>query len=144
MVAISRWVAPSSAGRAFMTHKTLQLLHPCQHFKQMCIQRYDPKDLCLTYSLKHTPEDNGLLKKKLPDVIKGKIKSKDLSLNLLKTHEPMGWFSLWMKVLVSKLGKSNNELSDVSLGLQRLHYNSCSITGHACVRNLDVRVQSVL
>ena len=21
-----------SAGRAFMTHKTLQLLHPCQHF----------------------------------------------------------------------------------------------------------------
>ena len=34
---------------------------------------------------------------------------------------------LWMKVLLAKLGKSNNERSDVSLGLRRLHYNSCSI-----------------
>ena len=34
---------------------------------------------------------------------------------------------LWMKVLVAKLGKSDNERSDVSLGLQRLHYNSSSI-----------------
>ena len=34
---------------------------------------------------------------------------------------------LWMKVLVAKLGKSNNERIDVSLGLRRLHYNSCSI-----------------
>ena len=32
-----------------------------------------------------------------------------------------------MKVLVTKLGKSDNERSDVSLGLRRLHYNSCSI-----------------
>ena len=32
-----------------------------------------------------------------------------------------------MNVLVIKLGKSNNEHSDVSLGLRRLHYNSCSI-----------------
>ena len=34
---------------------------------------------------------------------------------------------LWMKVLVGgKLGKSNNERSDVFLTLIRLHYNSCS------------------
>ena len=32
-----------------------------------------------------------------------------------------------MKVLVAKLGKSNNECSDVSLGLRKLHYNFCSI-----------------
>ena len=32
-----------------------------------------------------------------------------------------------MKVLVAKLGKSDNERSDVSLGLRRFYYNSCSI-----------------
>ena len=31
------------------------------------------------------------------------------------------------EVLVAKLGKSDNKCSDVSLGLQRLHYNSCLI-----------------
>jgi hypothetical protein len=31
--------------------------------------------------------------------------------------------SLWMKVL-AKLGNSDYELNDVSLGLRRLHYNS--------------------
>ena len=36
--------------------------------------------------------------------------------------------SLWMKVLVANLGKSNNKCCDASLGLNRLHYNSCSIS----------------
>ena len=35
--------------------------------------------------------------------------------------------NLWMKVLVTKLSKSDNERSDVSLELRRLHYISCSI-----------------
>ena len=35
--------------------------------------------------------------------------------------------SLWMKVLVAKLGKRDYECSDVSLGLRRFYYNSCSI-----------------
>ena len=32
-----------------------------------------------------------------------------------------------MTVLLAKLGKGDNKHSDVSLGLRRLHYNSCSI-----------------
>ena len=41
--------------------------------------------------------------------------------------------SLWQRiiysveVLIAKLGKSDNERSDVSLGLRMLHYNFCSI-----------------
>ena len=52
--------------------------------------------------------------------------------------EEFSYVLLWIKALVAKMGKSDNKCSDVSFGLQRLHYNSCLI--NRCFINVSCSI----
>ena len=52
--------------------------------------------------------------------------------------EEFSYVLLWIKELVAKMCRSNYKCSDVSFGLQRLHYNSCLI--YRCFINVSCSI----